>query len=128
MARSALAAALTLLLFAPTARAADPVPVTGPPATPGLRASIEKARLDVPIDYRRHLPPHARGPALRRNIGLKIAAGALGGFGGMLGGAAIGAQFTKNCACDDPGLEGAIIGAPIGAIIGSITGVLLASR
>ena len=127
MARSALAAVLSLLLFASTAHADSEAPEAAAP-TPGIRASIERARFDVPIDYRRHLPLPSRGPVMRRSLGLKIAAGTLGGFGGLLAGAAIGAQFTKNCGCDDPGLQGAIIGAPIGAIAGAIAGVFIASK
>ena len=65
---------------------------------------------------------------MRRSLGLKIAVGTLGGFGGLLAGAAIGAQFTKNCGCDDPGLQGTIIGAPIGATAGAIAGVFIASK
>ena len=31
----------------------------------------------------------------------------------------------QGCACDDPGLQGAMIGAPIGTVAGAILGVRL---
>ena len=58
----------------------------------------------------------------------KILAGVLGGFGGMYAGAFVGSALEPNCRCDDPGLQGAVIGMPIGAIAGAMFGVWLAGR
>ena len=56
---------------------------------------------------------------------LIIAGSAVGGFfaGGYLG-HAIENKFAP-CGCDDPGLEGALIGAPSGAIAGGIIAAIL---
>jgi hypothetical protein len=49
-----------------------------------------------------------------------VALAAVGGFfGGGILGAAIENTYTP-CHCDDPGLQGAVIGAPIGAISAGI--------
>jgi hypothetical protein len=46
------------------------------------------------------------------------------GFAGFVAGGAIGVKIEgDSCACDDPGLQGLIIGAPIGAALGAIFGV-----
>lgn len=44
------------------------------------------------------------------------------GFAGFLAGGYVGAKVEGDCACDDPGLQGFIIGAPIGAAAGAIFG------
>ena len=46
------------------------------------------------------------------------------GFGilGFFLGGIVGAKIEGDCACDDPGLEGIVIGAPIGAVVGVILG------
>src|SRR5207237_73286 len=66
-------------------------------------------------------------PVSRNGAAQKATAGFALGFLGMLGGVVIGSRLGRDCACDDPGLKGAIIGAPIGAIAGAIAGVRLAS-
>ena len=50
-------------------------------------------------------------------------AGIAGGVAGFFAGGIIGAKLEGDCACDDPGLLGAVIGAPIGAAVGAIIGV-----
>jgi hypothetical protein len=53
--------------------------------------------------------------------GSKTARVVLGAVGGLVAGAYLGAAIEGNrCACDDPGLAGAIIGAPLGAVAGGI--------
>jgi len=56
--------------------------------------------------------------ALKRTL-----AGIAGGVAGFFAGGIIGAKLEGDCACDDPGLLGAVIGAPIGAAVGAIVGV-----
>ena len=51
---------------------------------------------------------------------------AAGGVGGFFLGGYLGYKIEgKDCGCDDPGLQGLIIGAPIGAIAGAIAGTLV---
>lgn len=57
-----------------------------------------------------------------RSLSRKVVGGAIGAFAGFLGGGFLGAKLEGPCHCDDPGLQGFIIGAPIGAVIGGILG------
>lgn len=58
-----------------------------------------------------------------RSIARKIVGAAVGAFGGFfLGGYAGAAIEGDRCSCDDPGLQGFLIGAPIGAVAGGIFG------
>ena len=59
----------------------------------------------------------------RRAIGA-----AIGMVGGFFAGGLIGAALDHNCRCDDPGLQGFLIGAPVGAVVGGILGVAAAGR
>ena len=47
------------------------------------------------------------------------------GFLGMLGGTWIGSKVQGDCACDDPGLKGALIGMPIGTVVGAVVGITI---
>jgi hypothetical protein len=58
----------------------------------------------------------------------KVAGAVVGVIGGFYAGGLIGASLDRNCRCDDPGLQGFVIGAPIGAIAGGVLGFLVASR
>jgi hypothetical protein len=49
--------------------------------------------------------------------GALIAAGVVGG---IYAGAYIGATLEGDCRCDDPGLQGALIGIPIGGFLGGL--------
>jgi len=68
----------------------------------------------------------ARSP---RHRGAEKAMGAIAGaLGGFLAGGLIGASLDRHCGCDDPGVNGFVIGAPIGAIAGGVLGFALAGR
>jgi hypothetical protein len=58
---------------------------------------------------------------IREQKGKGAAAAVAGGLGGALAGSIIGSLFTRNCHCDDPGLEGAVygfwMGIPVGATL-----------
>jgi hypothetical protein len=112
---------------------AVPAPAADPQAFGPIRRSLQR-RLEAPIVIIRAgetpLPAAATSPPKRRrSVGRKILGGVLGGAGGFVGGAYLGAAIEgDSCDCDDPGLHGAIVGAPIGLVLGAIAGVALASR
>jgi len=58
----------------------------------------------------------------------KAALGILFGIAGFFGGGLLGSALEPNCHCDDPGLQGALIGVPIGAVAGAVFGVWLGGR
>jgi hypothetical protein len=58
----------------------------------------------------------------------KVAGAVVGVVGGFFAGGLVGASLDRNCRCDDPGLQGFVVGAPIGAIAGGVLGFLVASR
>ncbi len=61
----------------------------------------------------------------KRSVTRKILGGALGAVGGLFAGGYLGAAIEGDrCHCDDPGLQGALIGAPVGAVTGGILGAL----
>jgi len=93
-------------------------------STPGVREALASPRTDHFIVPQWNTSPT---PRLHRTA-RKVVWGALGGIGGFFAGGFIGAKLEPDCACDDPGLKGFIVGAPIGAALGSIAGVILASR
>jgi len=109
------------------------------PATPAIaqepgpiRLSLQR-RLQAPIVIRAGgktwQAPAPAPPKRTRSAGRKILGGVLGGVGGFVGGAYLGAAIEgDSCNCDDPGLQGALIGAPIGLVLGAIAGVVLASK
>jgi hypothetical protein len=111
--RSIVAAALVGLMVLPAGPIhAQQVPPKTP--TPGIVRSLEK------MDFRTAPPASIQKP--QRSTGRKAVGGLVGAVGGFFAGAFIGAQFTNDCRCDDPGLEGALYGAPLGAIIGAVLG------
>jgi hypothetical protein len=59
------------------------------------------------------------------NTAQRIAASVGMGFAGFFAGGYLGAKLEPDCRCDDPGLQGFIIGAPIGAAAGAIFGAWL---
>ena len=103
---------------------------TGPGTTPivnilGSVASFDDAGRVA--SQRTLVPGRAASTAGRRrstsNKTLAVVIVAVTGFfvGGYLGAAIEG----HSCACDDPGMLGAMVGAPIGAVAGAVVGVKL---
>ena len=71
----------------------------------------------------KQLSSRARSQNHGRSIARKIVGAAVGAFGGFfLGGYAGAAIEGDRCNCDDPGLQGFLIGAPVGAVAGGIFG------
>ena len=124
MVRSIFAALIALMLAAPTAVAEEAVPVR----PTNIRASVEKIRFDAPSLARSSSPQIRFQQQKPTSLPTKITAGFVGAFLGFCAGGYIGAKLEPSCACDDPGLQGFVIGAPIGAIAGAIGAVKLVSR
>jgi hypothetical protein len=91
---------------------------------PGIRQSIAHVRFEGNPRHGSVTPAYAP----RTNVGTaqKATSAVALGFIGALGGAWLGAKMDSNCACDDPGMRGAVIGMPIGAALGGIIGWRLA--
>jgi hypothetical protein len=71
-------------------------------------------------------PPVFGQPRIGHNpTVVRIAAISAAALGGFFAGGIIGAEFDRNCRCDDPGLRGFVIGAPIGAIASGIAAAIL---
>ena len=67
--------------------------------------------------------------AKKMGTGERIGWTALAGLGGFFAGAYIGAAIEGDrCNCDDPGLQGALIGMPIGTAAAAITTWALTGR
>lgn len=79
------------------------------------------------ISRRTSVPAFSAAPARsHRSTSHKVLGGVIGAVAGFFAGAYLGAAIEGHgCACDDPGLQGAMIGAPIGAVAGAIVGVKL---
>ncbi|MGE5837988.1 MAG: hypothetical protein ACM4AI_26175 [Acidobacteriota bacterium] len=83
----------------------------------------EFSTLGSTADRATHIPSRPAVQSHRRSITRKIIGAAVGAFGGFfLGGYAGAAIEGDRCGCDDPGLQGFLIGAPIGAVAGGIFG------
>lgn len=101
-------------------------PATGQPADARLRLGSSDRHRDALSGQWSPIAPRGVRP---RSMSRKVAFGLLGAVGGFLFGGYVGAKIEgTRCACDDPGLQGFIIGAPIGAVTGAIVGVKLAGR
>jgi len=109
---------LAVLFAAPSAHAGE-LTAAGAERPAAIRASIARVRFDTPPANNQpsvfHLPRH-NGPAQKITAG--FAMGVLGGFAGLIAGAAV----EQHCACD-PNWRGVGIGVPIGGIIGAVVGV-----
>ena len=115
-------AIVSLFFMAPAVQASPGTPAAAAPAR-GIRASAASVRFDVGGDR----PFVVAARTARRNTqAQRVGAAVAIGFLGMLGGMWLGAAIEGPCACDDPGLKGAMIGAPIGAVLGAIAGYELA--
>lgn len=104
--------------------------VVGDPVnTPPLNIRRSLASLDyraVVVAHETPAPVFQTSPGgHHRSVGRKVAGGAIGALGGFFAGGFLGAKLEGNCRCDDPGLQGFIIGAPVGAVIGGILGAIL---
>ncbi|HET7217692.1 MAG TPA: hypothetical protein VFJ02_06570 [Vicinamibacterales bacterium] len=73
-----------------------------------------------------HPWPGTRRASSYRAVQRGLAGAALGLAGFLAGGLTGAAIEGTGCACDDPGLQGFMIGAPVGAAAGAILGVWLA--
>ena len=77
----------------------------------------------------RQVPPIAPRGVQHQPLSRKVLFGLLGAAGGFFLGGYVGARIEGNrCECDDPGLQGFLIGAPIGTVVGAWAGVQLAGR
>ena len=113
---------ISCFLVAPAAFAEPP---TRP--IPGIRASIAHVTFNGTADersvaVRRSMRTPTSGPTPAQKASAAIALG----FLGMLGGTWLGVKLEGDCACDDPGLKGAMIGMPVGAVLGGVLGWHLA--
>ncbi len=102
--------------------------VTGSMLTSGtnIRGSLRTFRYGDVVPSREKRVPAARSSSLgrERSTGRKVLGGVIGAAGGFFAGGFIGAAIEgKSCHCDDPGLQGFLVGAPIGALGGAVLGV-----
>src|SRR5471032_2492790 len=106
-------AALVATVYMSTGAAAAQTNSDTPLTTAVLRLSAPGVRTAVADRTSRDLlgPQWARTrtPAHER-INRQVAGLILGGIGGFFAGGLIGSKVEPNCACDDPGLMGFIIG------------------
>ena len=94
-----------------------------------FRASIAAVRFDTASAAK----PSASASVLQRSdkmgTGQRIVWTSLAGLGGFFAGAYLGAAIEGDrCQCDDPGLQGALIGMPIGTAAAAITAWALTGR
>jgi hypothetical protein len=88
--------------------------------------SFSKFTRDRSVDQ---APSRAAFQTRKRSTARKIVGAAVGAFGGFfLGGYAGAAIEGDRCNCDDPGLQGFLIGAPIGAVAGGIFGTWISGK
>jgi hypothetical protein len=88
--------------------------------------SFSKFTRDSSVDQ---APSRAAVQTRKRSTARKIVGAAVGAFGGFfLGGYAGAAIEGDRCNCDDPGLQGFLIGAPIGAVAGGIFGAWISGK
>jgi hypothetical protein len=85
------------------------------------------------MDLRTTRKPQPRLPSNNpplRGRSRKAVFGVVGAVGGSVAGALAGYRVDRlrDCACDDPGLAGIIVGTPVGAVVGAVLGVTLAGR
>jgi hypothetical protein len=135
--RLLVASTLALTLCTPAGASAETaasqvsIPADRPPLREAIRRSLNALVQEQPApakpiraqgSYGRiKRVPHAR---LKRDIGLFV-----GVVSGMIAGGYVGAKIEgDSCRCDDPGLQGFIIGAPIGAVLGGLAGPAIGSR
>ncbi len=112
-----------LVLTAAGAQAQSGAPRRLDLASPAALAAAEA--LWPPSQQSPTLPTGPRAGPVKR----QVLFGVIGAVAGLFVGGALGARIGGNsCACDDPGLQGWMIGAPIGGIVGGYLGVKVARR
>jgi hypothetical protein len=90
------------------------------PDTTPARPMLSPAAISRVVVQR--TPVSAGAPRLMRRGGGRAMWTVLGALGGAVAGAYVGVKMEGRCACDDPGMKGALIGLPVGAIAGGLTG------
>ena len=125
------AAVFTVALLWAGAATAQTVPASQPSprqsefsTAAAIRKAVGAQRLEGKGQAQPKAAPVRARVAQRQSpsIGHKIAGAAIGAVGGFFLGGYTGARLEPDCDCDDPGLQGFLIGAPIGAIVGGVLG------
>jgi hypothetical protein len=130
MIRRITAAAFTLvfLITLDSSARADPLAVNRATSAGPLRQSIARIQGQADAAGREAIQPFLPRPRPRLSARQRAFIG-IGVLAGFFGGGILGAKIEGNsCHCDDPGLQGFLIGAPIGAVAGGIVGAILADR
>jgi len=126
MFRSAILLVVALSIATPAfaqSAASQPVDVSA------FRASVAAVRFDASGRAHDSAPATARVPRRGMGTGQRILWTSVAGLGGFFAGAYIGAAIEGDrCNCDDPGLQGALIGMPIGTAAAAITTWILTRK
>jgi hypothetical protein len=91
-----------------------------PPSHPMLTPPTGQGRVGSPMRLPRHRLSQRRSGPYRDTQ--RVLAGVAMGIVGLLVGGMTGATLEGDCRCDDPGLQGFVIGAPVGAAAGFALG------
>jgi hypothetical protein len=121
--------AATVLLCMLMATPALAQTATPPVEARGFRASIGAVKFDTSSAAKPDAAVARRQRSGKRGLGERIGWTALAGLGGFFAGGYIGAAIEGDrCNCDDPGLQGALIGIPIGTAAAAITTWVVTGR
>lgn len=128
---SSVAASMLLVsMLAPTSalaqeRARQPQPIRQSAIAHAIKAETETRQV---VKFAPPATMAAQAPSTQRksSVGKKILGGVIGGTVGLFAGGYLGAAIEGDgCHCDDPGLQGALIGAPVGMVLGAIFGAVV---
>jgi hypothetical protein len=111
-----------ILVPADSVAAPAQVGLARPLLASGLRALDESQRVGPSVSTGQRSTGTRLLALQPRSTGRRVAAGIVAGVAGFFLGGYLGAQIEPDCACDDPGLKGFLVGAPIGAAVGAIVG------
>lgn len=115
-------ACVVCLLLCGSVATAQTVPVSAP-AVKASRISVNSAIRDAVAGEKAAAPVRHRAVQTKpRTIRQKSVGALVGAIAGFFIGGHTAAALEPDCRCDDPGLNGWIIGAPLGAIAGGILG------